>query len=46
MELCFLISVGTLNFFVSGKICREDGEVDPECFVECQKFALDNIDKE
>lgn len=28
------------------KICREDGEVDPECFVDCQKFVLDKIDKE
>lgn len=28
------------------KICREDGEVDPECFVECQKFVLDKIDRE
>ncbi|XP_052234505.1 A-kinase anchor protein 10, mitochondrial-like isoform X2 [Dreissena polymorpha] len=24
-------------------ICREDGQVDPECFVECQQFALNKI---
>ncbi|XP_005106289.1 A-kinase anchor protein 10, mitochondrial [Aplysia californica] len=26
------------------RICREDGEVDPECFVSCQRFVLDKID--
>lgn len=28
------------------KICREDGQVDPECFVECQKFAVERMEKE
>lgn len=25
------------------KICREDGQVDPECFVECQAFVVNKI---
>ncbi|KAL4223109.1 A-kinase anchor protein 10 [Mactra antiquata] len=28
------------------KICREDGQVDPECFVECQQFAVKRINEE
>ncbi|KAK3587151.1 hypothetical protein CHS0354_006793 [Potamilus streckersoni] len=27
------------------KICREDGEVDPCCFVSCQKFVLEQMQK-
>ncbi|KAL3856182.1 hypothetical protein ACJMK2_010964 [Sinanodonta woodiana] len=27
------------------KICREDGEVDPCCFVSCQKFVLERMQK-
>ncbi|WAR03614.1 AKA10-like protein [Mya arenaria] len=27
------------------KICREDGQVDPECFAECQKFAIHKIEE-
>ncbi|KAK3083739.1 hypothetical protein FSP39_002360 [Pinctada imbricata] len=28
------------------KICREDGEVDPNCFMECQTFILNKINLE
>ena len=31
---------------MSGKICQEDGKVDPECFVNCQRFVLDKMDAE
>ncbi|XP_045171774.2 A-kinase anchor protein 10, mitochondrial-like [Mercenaria mercenaria] len=27
------------------KICREDGQVDPECFVDCQNFAVNQIEQ-
>ncbi|CAH1801919.1 unnamed protein product [Owenia fusiformis] len=29
-----------------GKICREDGQIDPQCFNECQEFVLDVLEKE
>lgn len=25
---------------ILAKICREDGEVDPACFTDCQEFVL------
>ncbi|XP_063448892.1 A-kinase anchor protein 10, mitochondrial-like [Mytilus trossulus] len=28
------------------KICREDGEVDPDCFVVCQEFSVSKIESE
>ncbi|CAG2228588.1 AKAP10 [Mytilus edulis] len=28
------------------KICREDGEVDPDCFVDCQEFSVSKIESE
>ncbi len=31
---------------VLGKICREDGQVDPQCFVSCQQFAEDAMDRD
>jgi len=35
-----------LSTYFTGKICREDGQVDPECFVTCQKFALNKIQEQ
>ncbi|CAG5117418.1 unnamed protein product [Candidula unifasciata] len=31
---------------VISKICKENGEVDPECFLGCQRFALNRLDVE
>ncbi len=31
---------------VLGKICREDGQVDPQCFVSCQQFAEEVMDRD
>ncbi|KAH9502434.1 A-kinase anchor protein 10, mitochondrial [Bulinus truncatus] len=28
------------------KICKENGEVDPECFVSCQRFVLNKLEAE
>ncbi|GFN76823.1 A kinase anchor protein 10, mitochondrial [Plakobranchus ocellatus] len=28
------------------KICQENGNVDPECFVNCQRFVLNKLDSE
>ncbi|XP_059144716.1 A-kinase anchor protein 10, mitochondrial-like isoform X2 [Physella acuta] len=28
------------------KICKENGEVDPECFISCQNFVLNKLDSE
>ena len=37
---CWLSEIDIEFLLIVGKICREDGEVDPDCFVDCQKLTL------
>lgn len=30
----------------AGKICKDDGQVDPDCFVACQQLVIDKMEKE
>ena len=32
--------------YFTGKICQEDKQVDPECFVACQDFVVKYMEKE